>query len=245
MPVVGKLVPPVRGYYDPSRKSFGHYTSPTLSGVFGGSYHVGDDVAWHRPRATVVAAGDGVVRLAAAGQYSWGSLVLIEHGRAGGMLFCSLYAHLGPLLCVREGDVLRTGHKLGVIGQDYTWSNGGYLSHLHFAVHTGSYRSGPGAGGPTGWLTGYLSPERFKSGRHGWVDPQAFIRKRSGTGTSQGPTTSPAGGGDVATRLRLAKTYISAGLTSKAREILKDICIRHQGTDEARQAVELLKSLRP
>ncbi len=218
------LVPPVRDYFDAARSSYGQYVGKN-AGAFGNSTHVGDDVAWFRDGQAVVAIGNGVVRRAGC-CHSWGYIVILEHIAPNGSKFCSLYAHLGPFVHVKPGDVVRKGQKIGVVGRSRTWENGGYWAHLHFGIHKGSflkdypvgsevpctlsgrdYRAkvlecgptlakieveidGPSTGsGRTRkirlglrrralWICGYISPASFKTGRHGWVDPQKFIRNR-------------------------------------------------------------------
>ncbi len=168
-PVAIKLMPPVRGYFDPKRKSFGQFVSGGES-PFRGTHHVGDDVAWHRPQSTIVAIGDGQVKIASVGVLSWGGFVVIEHAGDKDGPFCSLYAHLGPLVCVRLGQRVKCGRKIGAVGRPFTWANGGYGTHLHFGILKGPFNSGR--------FTGYLPPNVFKNGAAGWIDPQKFIRAR-------------------------------------------------------------------
>jgi len=168
-PSAMKLMPPVRDYFDPKRKSFGSLIAGK-KGTFSGSYHVGDDVAWHRPQSTVVAIGDGEVKIASVGVGSWGGFVVIEHTGDKGGPFCSLYGHLGPLVCVRPGQQVRRGQKIASVGRPFTWTNGGYGTHLHFGIRKGPFNRGG--------FTGYLLPAKFKSGASGWTDPQKFIRAR-------------------------------------------------------------------
>ena len=168
-PSAMKLMPPVRDYLDPKRKSFGSAVSGA-KGPFSGTYHVGDDVAWHRPQSTVIAIGDGQVKIASVGVASWGGFVVIEHTGDKGGPFCSLYAHLGPLVCVRPGQKVRRGQKIASVGRPFTWTNGGYGAHLHFGIRKGPFSRGG--------FTGYLPPAQFKSGASGWTDPQKFIRAR-------------------------------------------------------------------
>jgi len=217
-PAAQSLIAPVRQYFDPKRKSFG-YAVQGAAGPFAGTVHIGDDVAWYAAGATVVAIGQGVVRQVRIGASSWGGIVIVEHAGADGQRFCSLYAHLGPLVCVRPGDRVRRGQKLGVVGRAHTWAGGGYRDHLHFAIHRGAFDGGFTVGqtitvrtdaGVTNatitaiddttatlklegsgktvqirrqarsrWITGYLSPEAFKTPAHGWVDPQEFIKART------------------------------------------------------------------
>ena len=132
------LVAPVRDYFDATRKSYGILISQEGGGPFSGKIHVGDDVAWRLDHETVVAIGDGIVRSVDLGRKSWGGLVVVEHLDASGARFCSLYGHLGPLVCVRPGQVVRQGQKLGAVGTSYSHANGGYLAHLHFGIHRGA-----------------------------------------------------------------------------------------------------------
>ena len=111
---------------------------------------------------------------------SFGGLVILEHRDRDGEPFCSLYAHLSPFLCVEEGAPVEKGEKIGSLGRSYTFENGGYRAHLHFGIHRGPYGNG-------NWVTGYLRPERFQKGDHGWVDPQAFVRERFPSGRHSDP----------------------------------------------------------
>ena len=168
-PVARTFMPPVRDYFDPQRQSFGVQIKPGTT-TFANSAHVGDDVAWLKDQRTVVAIGDGVVRRIRC-SYTWGHLLVVEHQLADGRWCCSLYAHLSPAICVRPGDVVRKGQKLGSVGRSHTWENGGYWAHLHFGIHEGGYDGG-------GWICGYIGRESWKAGDHGWADPQKFIRER-------------------------------------------------------------------
>ncbi len=172
VPPAKSLVAPVRDYFDETRKSFGHFVDPDKypGNPFANSVHVGDDVAWRRQGATVVAIGDGIVRLARpASGGSWGGFVAIEHRTPTGDPFCTVYGHLGLVLNVRFGDVVRAEQKIGTVGRDWTRDNGGFLSHLHFGLFEGPY---------SGRVTsGYASRAGFNRGnKRGWTDPQAFIR---------------------------------------------------------------------
>jgi len=138
VPVAKTLIAPVRRYFDANRKSYGALTK-SGDGPFAGAVHVGDDVAWFKPHTTVVAIGDGVVRNVLVGAITWGGLVVVEHTAPDGQWFCSLYGHLGPLVCVRPGQGVRKGQKLGSLGRTHTWAGGGYGAHLHFGIHTGPF----------------------------------------------------------------------------------------------------------
>lgn len=139
LPAARTLVPPVRDFFDPSRRSYGILIKSEPVNPFSGKYHVGDDVAWQKDHETVVAIGDGIVRLVDLGRKSWGGLVIVEHADAAGGRFCSLYGHLGPLVCVHPGQTVRQGQKLGAVGISYSHANGGYLSHLHFGIHRSAF----------------------------------------------------------------------------------------------------------
>lgn len=84
---------------------------------------VGDHVSCKNDPAYAVA--DGTVILA---EYSggYGNCVIIDHGNG----IQTLYAHFGSL-CVKEGDVVKAGDTVGLIGT--TGNSTGY--HLHFEVY--------------------------------------------------------------------------------------------------------------
>lgn len=139
-PGAGQWVAPVRGFLGADRRSFGVLIKEgPMVGRIGGNHHVGDDSARDQPHATIVAAGQGVVKLVTAGGESWGGGVVIEHRGQDGSRFCSFYGHLGALICVRQGQLVRPGQKIGALGRNYTWENGGFRSHLHFGIHQGPY----------------------------------------------------------------------------------------------------------
>ncbi len=176
VPIADGLLPPIRDYFDPKRKSFGVFVAPG-DGPFANSHHMGDDVAFGRQQRTIVAIGDGLVRLAHSGQSSWGGLVVIEHQDKDGTFFCSLYGHLGPLIHVMPGDSVRRGDKLGTLGRDHVFATGGFRTHLHFGIHRSDFENN---GRP--WVGGYLGPERFKDDTSNrWADPQAFLKARLAT----------------------------------------------------------------
>ena len=142
--------------------------------------------------------------------------VVVEHLLPGGERFCSLYAHLSPFVCVAPGDVVAKGQKIGAIGRSFSWENGGYIAHLHFAIHEGAFwqtykpatmhevrwegvtyrgkvlqsdfdetwlevftRKGPYAvRKPTTWICGYVTKQTWDEGKHGWIDPQKFLREQ-------------------------------------------------------------------
>lgn len=137
---VYSFFPPIRDYFHPARHSYGHREDASVPG-FAHRVHVGDDVGWHRVQQGVFSIAAGVVRLIAS-LPSWGVLIVIEHpgeGEKGSECFCSLYAHLHPFVHVEVGEKVKAGQKIGSIGRAFTWENGGYPSHLHFAIHRGPF----------------------------------------------------------------------------------------------------------
>ena len=153
---------PIRDYRGNAEASYGEETDRS-NRPFTRLVHVGDDVGWGQDHLSVVAMGDGIVRETAWIE-SWGNLVVIEHALPaqaiadvtlvdryaatidesvrqsdGTLICCALYAHLDPFLCVEAGERVRAGRKIGSIGRAFTWDNGGYPAHLHFAVHLGPY----------------------------------------------------------------------------------------------------------
>jgi len=138
-PVCRSLIPPVRDYFDAGRKSWGILIEGSTDVPFAGKRHVGDDAAWLRDQETVVAIGPGIVRRAETGVRSWGGIVIVEHVDPKGGRFCSLYGHLGPLICVKPGQVVAQGEKLGAVGISLTHTNGGYMAHIHFGIHRSAW----------------------------------------------------------------------------------------------------------
>ncbi len=166
LPMADRVMPPMRKHEASSNRFFGKAVRTGR----GQRVHVGDDHGWYHPAQPVVAIATGKVRLVEIGNPTFGGLVIIEHSRQDGSLFCSLYGHLGPLIMVREGMSVAIGQLVGVLGRSYTWENGGYQLHHHFGIHEGPYGRGE-------WVTGYLGPEAFAADTHGWVDPLRFLRE--------------------------------------------------------------------
>jgi hypothetical protein len=159
-----EFIPPVREYFDDERINYGKNTEANAKG-FDGLVHVGDDCGWFLVHQPVVAIAAGrVVKVDCI--KSWGHLIIVEHemsrqntivlpsiqwgktinsqqnsmfGTSGGIMFCSVYAHLSPLMTVKEGDLVEVGQRLGAIGRGHCWENGGYDPHLHFAIHLGPF----------------------------------------------------------------------------------------------------------
>ncbi|MEI6150575.1 MAG: peptidoglycan DD-metalloendopeptidase family protein [bacterium] len=181
VPVARDFMAPLRDFFEPESKSFGMKMGGG-GGPFSDSVHVGYDVDWQRDNLTVVAVADGVVRRAVYNQ-TWGHIVIIEHRLPDDSWICSLYGHLSPALTVRPGELVRKGQRVGSLGRTFTWENGGYWSHLHFGMRKGEF-------GAARWIAGYYPTKIWNEGKHGWVDPQVFIREHS-----PGATASSLAGG--------------------------------------------------
>jgi murein DD-endopeptidase MepM/ murein hydrolase activator NlpD len=99
-----------------------------ISTYFSG-YHRGIDIdGFGNYGATIVAAADGVVVLAASQSWGYGNHVIIEHGDGSR----TLYAHLSEIW-VSQGESVGQGQGIGALGST------GYSTgpHLHFEVHIG------------------------------------------------------------------------------------------------------------
>lgn len=170
-PTATQFIPPVRDFLDPKRKSFGLEMNMKGSGPFTGSVHIGDDVSWRKELRSVVSIGPGVVR-SVEHAFSWGFIVIVDHTLSPERKVCSLYAHLSPLLHVKPGDVVTMGQKIGSIGRSHSVENGGYVAHLHFGIHEGPEIQSKR------WVSGYIGVNAWKDGKHGWLEPQAFLKPK-------------------------------------------------------------------
>ncbi len=145
VPPPDRYAVPVRGYALSGESNYGRTVPDGAVEGFIGLVHVGDDIAWRQPHAPVFSVAVGVVRLVTWID-TWGTLVVIEHRDWDGAPVCSLYGHLSPFVCVRAGDGVCAGTKIGAVGRSYTVENGGYEAHLHFALHAGRFVQPPAVG---------------------------------------------------------------------------------------------------
>jgi len=99
--------------------------------------HLGDDCAWFRDGTPVFAITEGIVRLSLSSE-EWGNIVVIEH-RCKTNYFCSIYGHLSDAVLVKAKDIVSSGQLIGLTGFSYSYENGGYGSHLHFAIAEGTF----------------------------------------------------------------------------------------------------------
>ncbi len=133
--LASNIMPPVLDYdkelvFAMPRKSFGVGTE---------NIHIGDDCAWFRDGTPVFAIAAGKVRLVIS-SLDWGTLILIEHRSKTNEYFCSIYGHLGETVFVKPGQDVNIGDVIGVTGMSYSPENGGYGSHLHFAIAEGRWQ---------------------------------------------------------------------------------------------------------
>jgi murein DD-endopeptidase MepM/ murein hydrolase activator NlpD len=96
-------------------------------GVRDGTPHDGIDLA--APEGTPIRAAAGGVVLYAGTQRGYGNLVILRH--EDGLI--TIYAHNQKNL-VREGDRLRTGEELGLVGRTGRATG----PHCHFEVRQGT-----------------------------------------------------------------------------------------------------------
>lgn len=112
-------------------------------------YHTGVDlnnnsVVWDYDRnMPVYAAASGRVTYAGMPNNAWQRVVVMEHRAPDGTRSYSRYAHLGDIV-VSEGQWLRRGQMLGIVGRNMTDDGPGPF-HLHFDVsHTTALLANPG-----------------------------------------------------------------------------------------------------
>ena len=126
--------PPAAPSYDPPAAAA--YTSSGFSWPFYGpistyfsGYHRGIDIdGFGNYGATIAAAADGVVVLAAYQDWGYGYHVIIEHSDGSR----TLYAHLSDIW-VGQGQYVGQGQGVGALGST-GYSTG---AHLHFEIHIG------------------------------------------------------------------------------------------------------------
>ncbi len=134
-PKTSRMIFPTQQFY------FTLKYAPT-SGFFGSgkgnSYHVGYDGAWAFEGLPVHSISKGVVR-SVSHSLSWGNLITVESVK-GRDTITVIYGHLSRYICVKPGDIISVGDKIGQIGNSVSYENGGYWSHLHLGIVKGSYR---------------------------------------------------------------------------------------------------------
>jgi len=122
--------------YDPPPAAAPAYTSTGFIWPFYGaistyfsSYHRGIDIdGFGNYGATISAAADGVVVLAAYQDWGYGYHVIIQHSDGSR----TLYAHMSDIW-VSQGEYVGQGQGVGALGST-GYSTG---AHLHFEIHIG------------------------------------------------------------------------------------------------------------
>lgn len=127
-----KIVMPLKSSYKTNKltQAFGAYYSKY-------GYHLGIDLGTSgNNSSTVHTICDGTVYkvLSANKSGGWGNFVLVQHKTADGKIFYSGYGHMkNNSIVVREGQALKSGDKIGTMG-DTGYSSG---PHLHLLVISG------------------------------------------------------------------------------------------------------------
>lgn len=138
----GTMVRPATGSLT---SRFGPRLHPILGYVklhTGSDYGIGD--------GAIYAADDGTVVLAGYNS-AYGNMTVVSHGRIGGSVIATLYAHQSRIL-VSPGDTVRKAELIGIIGST------GYSTgpHLHFEIRVDGTPVDPEA-----WLVGALGPNEY------------------------------------------------------------------------------------
>lgn len=126
------------GRYDEARRWYTAdlFREETDAGPEWRSVHLGVDL-FAAPGTPVVAPLEGVVHSVRdnAGRQDYGPTVLLRHEPAPGIVFHTLYGHLGTdALRLTPGQRVRRGERIGSIGDRP--GNGDWAPHLHFQIAT-------------------------------------------------------------------------------------------------------------
>lgn len=70
---------------------------------------------------------------------SWGTMIVVESQLQSGESITTLYAHLSRMVDVLPGDILYPGKKIGRIGNNVSYENGGYWAHTHIGIEKSNY----------------------------------------------------------------------------------------------------------
>jgi hypothetical protein len=132
-----------------------------------GRRHAGVDYLPDDSTEPVLAAADGVVRIAAVAgsdaSHDFGNVVVLEHALPGGGRVSTVYAHLREAPAVERGDCVPRRARLGIMGRTGAAAN----VHLHFEV-----KSEPRLGPPYGYTAGDPADQ-------GYFDPKDFVGRRT------------------------------------------------------------------
>lgn len=164
-----KLHEPIENYLEKvTKKSFGTYVTPTNSPVqperFTG-YHTAIDVEGNTEEedTTVFAIAEGTITMKSTVD-GYGGVLLIEH-TIDNKTVTAIYGHLRfSSIDKSEGDEVRAGEQIALLGTGYSTETGGERKHLHFGLISGSSKN----------LKGYV---QNKADLDGWLDPIVYLQK--------------------------------------------------------------------
>ncbi|NLE01117.1 MAG: peptidoglycan DD-metalloendopeptidase family protein [Fibrobacter sp.] len=126
--------------------------------------HVGDDSGWLFPGLPIHAILDGIV-VRIQHEQSWGNLVAVESRLCDNSPVTVYYGHLSSYICVKTGDIVKSGELIGETALSFTVDNGGYLAHLHLGIEKVKHSEAQ----IKGWS---FTDER-------WINPIDFINNYS------------------------------------------------------------------
>jgi hypothetical protein len=126
--------------------------------------HAGVDYLPDDSNEPILASADGIVRIVAetGDSHGFGNVVVLEHTLPGGGHVSTVYGHLRVPSSVKEGDCVRRGTRLGIMGDTGAAAN----VHLHFEV-----KEEPKIGPPWGYTSG--DPDDY-----GYFDPKLYVGER-------------------------------------------------------------------
>ncbi len=130
-------------------------------------FHVGEDSAPYMEGLPIHSVSDGVVSHIVYEQ-SWGFLVAIESYLKVHGTITFFYGHLSHCIDVRIGQKVAAGEKIGELGPQESFENGGYMAHLHMGAAKGSYE--------------YAMIAGYAGNVDRWYNPVALIGKENSGG---------------------------------------------------------------
>lgn len=149
-----------------TKKVFGQYITPQNSPVqpekFTG-YHTGVDIeqAQDNTDVPVYSIADGEVRFVNSVD-GYGGVIIIEY-QINNETMTALYGHIRlSSASIKDGDQVKKGDQIAVLGTGYSSETDGERKHLHFGIHIGNsidYR-------------GYVQAQSELSG---WIDPKNIL----------------------------------------------------------------------
>lgn len=101
-------------------------------------YHLGDDIEYGdvADEVPVRAVADGTV-LHAGWVSGYGGMMLVRH-EVNGRTVNAIYGHLDPASLVKEGETVKKGEQIAVLGDAFTHETDGRRKHLHFGLYEGT-----------------------------------------------------------------------------------------------------------